>query len=37
MIPIAARTKGKYTAPKPEYSGVIIKAPRTIVPIIDPT
>ena len=35
--PTAAKTKGKYTAPKPPKSGVRIKAPKTIVPIIEPT
>ena len=37
MIPTAAKTKGRYTAPRPFKSGVIIKAPKTIVPIIEPT
>ncbi len=36
-MPTAAKTKGKYTAPKPAKSGVIIKAPKTIVPIMEPT
>ena len=37
IIPTAASTKGRYTAPNPAKSGVIINAPKTMVPIIEPT
>ena len=36
-IPTAANTNGKYTAPNPPNSGVKINAPKTMVPIIEPT
>ena len=41
-IPTAANTKGRYTAPRPpkfppNSGSVAYTAPRTIVPIIEPT